>query len=110
MTYSAITRVEAPVEMYNAVHASVTEKTHGVIDGLLLHVGRATASGFEVLEVWTSKEHCDRFSQDVLVPLMAEMAAGRIASGQADRPPEPSVEEFLPAGLIVSAGERPVVV
>ena len=48
--YGIITTVPAPVEMYDAVHAEIIKRV-GTPDGMLVHVGRATTNGFQVLEV-----------------------------------------------------------
>jgi hypothetical protein len=48
--YGVITTVSAPVEMYDTVHAEILRRV-GFIDGLLVHIGRATTDGFQVLEV-----------------------------------------------------------
>ena len=50
--YGVITTVPAPVEMYDAVHAEMVRRAGTSIDGLLVHVGRATTEGFQTLEVW----------------------------------------------------------
>jgi hypothetical protein len=53
--YGVVTTVPAPVEMYDGMHAEMTKRAGTSIDGLLVHVGRATTDGFEVLEVWESQ-------------------------------------------------------
>ena len=58
--YGLITTVSAPVEMYDRMHAEMRKRTGTSIDGLLVHVGRAAPDGFQVLEVWESKDHYDR--------------------------------------------------
>jgi hypothetical protein len=62
--YGVITTIPATVEMYDAVHAEILRRV-GAFDGLLVHIGRATTDGFQVLEVWESKEHCDRANTDI---------------------------------------------
>jgi hypothetical protein len=52
--YGVITTVPAPVEMYDAVHGEILRRV-GAFDGLLVHIGRATTDGFQVMEVWESK-------------------------------------------------------
>jgi hypothetical protein len=78
--------------------ASVPRSTRGVaaFDGLLVHIGRATTDGFQVLE---SKEHCDRANTDIVFPLMRELAG--------DQPPpstEPATETFDVRGLEIPSG------
>lgn len=96
--YGVITTVPAPVEMYDAVHAEIIKRV-GIIDGILVHVGRATTNGFEVLEVWESKEHYDRANTDIVFPLMRELAGDQ---------PSPSIKQATEAfdvhGLVIPRG------
>ena len=97
--YGIITVVPAPVEMYDGVHAEMTRRAGTSIDGLLVHVGRASTDGFEVLEVWESKEHYDRANTDIVFPLMRELAGDL---------PSPSIEQATEAfdvhGLVIPRG------
>jgi hypothetical protein len=95
MTHGRVMNVPAPVEFYDALHAEVGRRSAGGVDGLLLHVGRATGDGFQVLEVWESKEKCDRFFAAVVGPAVASLSGGQAP------PAEPVVEEFEPRGLII---------
>ena len=47
--YGVITTVPAPVEMYDGMHAEIIKRAGTSVDGLLVHVGRATTDGFQVL-------------------------------------------------------------
>ena len=58
--YGVITTVTAPVEMYDGIHAEMKRRAGTSVDGLFVHVGRATTDGFEVLEVWESQKQYDR--------------------------------------------------
>jgi hypothetical protein len=62
--YGVITTVPAPVEMYDKIHRRVGPS----VEGLLVHVGRATTDGFQTVEVWQSKEHYDRQHRHRLPP------------------------------------------
>jgi hypothetical protein len=96
--YGVITTVPAPVEMYDGMHAEIHRRV-GFVDGLLVHIGRATTDGFQVLEVGESKEHYDRANTDILFPLMRELAG--------DQPPpstEPPTETFDVRGLVMPSG------
>jgi hypothetical protein len=55
--YGVITTVPAPVEIYDRMHAEIFKRVGMSIDGFLVHIGRATTDGFQVLKVWESKEH-----------------------------------------------------
>jgi hypothetical protein len=69
------------------------------IDGLLVHVGRATTDGFQTVEVWESKEHYDRANTDIVFPLMRELA------GDQPQPSiEPATEAFNVHGLVIPRG------
>ena len=99
--YSIAYTVVAPVEAYTALHAAVTSVTDSSGEGLLVHLARPTGGGFEILEIWESKEHLDRFLRDTLpkaVALLPEMG---------DAAPRP--EEFDLLGFLVYATE-PIVV
>jgi hypothetical protein len=94
MAYGVITTVKAPIEAYDGVHAAALRRRDEV-DGLISHVGRATADGFQVVEVWESREHYDRFTTDVFPAIVAEVMGDR-------PPPEPPViEEFEVRGLVI---------
>jgi hypothetical protein len=94
MTYGFVMDVPAPIEAYEAMHAEITRRTTGPVEGLLLHLGRATARGFQIVELWESKEQYLRYDAELVQPVVAEMAAGQ-------PPVEPTVEEFEPRGLIL---------
>ena len=96
--YGLIITVPAPVEMYDALHGEILRRV-GAFDGLLVHIGRATTDDFQVMEVWESKEHCDRANTDIVFPLMRELAG--------DQPPpstEPTTETFDVRGLEIPSG------
>ena len=98
--YGVITTVRAPVEMYDAAHAGITRRVGTSVDGLLVHVGRATSDGFWTLEVWESKEQYDRAITDIVVPVMRELAGDQ---------PQPSVEQAMETfdvrGLVIPRGD-----
>ena len=92
-----LSSVPAPIEAYDAAHAEVGRRSEGVVDGLLVHIGRATEEGFEVLEVWESREHFERYTREVVNPVMAELSPGP--------PPTPGqgYVEFDVRGLVIPA-------
>ena len=97
--YGQISHVPAPVELYDRVHAELRRRTDGKVEGLLVHIGRATSDGFEVLEVWESREQFERCAQELIDPVAAEAT-----SGQAP-PAAQSAVEFEVRGLVLpSAG------
>jgi quinol monooxygenase YgiN len=100
MTYGVVVDVAAPAEMYDALQHEVVRSMEGGVEGLLLHVGRATSNGFQVIEVWTDKDRYDRYNEDVVFP-----AAARLGEGQSGPPPETRTEEFEVRGLVLPAAE-----
>ena len=100
MTWGVITDVAAPAEVYDAVHARVLDRTGGRVDGLLVHLARATDTGFQVVEVWDSRTDFERYQAELAGLLGAETAG-------ADGPPGEGLvtTEFDVRGLVVpSAG------
>jgi hypothetical protein len=97
MSHGLVLDVPAPIEFYEALHAEIGRRTADGVDGMLLHVGRATRGGFQVFEVWESKERCDRFYAEIVGPALTQVSGGQ------PPPTEPAMEEFEPRGLIVPA-------
>lgn len=71
--YGLSITMPAPVETYEELHAEMIKRAGTAIDGLLVHIGRAHPDGFEVLEIWESKEQYDRANVDIVFPLMREL-------------------------------------
>jgi hypothetical protein len=94
MTWGVTIDVPAPVELYDALHARLLERTGGAVDGLLLHLARATGTGFQVVEVWQSREDSERYEREVVGPLLREMTGG-------ETPPLDAVTEFEVRGLVL---------
>jgi hypothetical protein len=94
MTYGTIVRVKAPIEAYDATHTEVM-KAAGPQEapGFIVHIGRAVQDGFEMIEVWESKEQADAFNHDVVWPAMQR-------AGMPDDGPEPEVIEFDPRAVV----------
>ena len=94
--YGVIITVPAPIEMYDGIHAEMINRVGRSVNGLLVHIGRATTGGFQTLELWESKEHYDRANTDIVFPLMRELAGDQ---------PLPSIEQatetFDIRGLVV---------
>ena len=99
--YGVVTSVSAPVEVYDRMHAELIKRAGRSLEGsgLLVHVGRATADGFERFEVWESKDHYDRANQ-MTSSLMRDLA------GDLPQPPaEQSAEAFEVRGLVIPRGD-----
>jgi hypothetical protein len=97
--YGVVTSFPAPVEMYDGMHAEMLKRVGMAFDGLLVHIGRATADGFQVLEVWESKEHYDRANTDIVFPLLRELTGD-----QPPPSPELATETFDVHGLVIPNG------
>ena len=95
IVYSA--PLDAPVEMYSAIHQAVDKEVGTNIPGLLVHLARRTPQGFEVIEVWESKEYSDKFQREVGRPVIE-----RIAGPDA---PALEPESFELLGLVVAKGD-----
>ena len=100
--YGVVTTVPAPVEVYDRMHAELIKQAAGTsLDGtgLLVHVGRATADGFELFQVFESKEHYDR-AMETSASLMRELA------GDLPQPStEQSTEVFEVRGIVIPHGD-----
>jgi hypothetical protein len=95
--YGVVTEVPAPVELYDAAHAAIGRHSGAKIDGLLVHIGQSTSSGFRVTEIWESREHFDRYNREVVGLVMANLAQGQPA------PAVPPAVEFDVRGLVIPA-------
>ena len=100
MAYGIAVTVTQPVEVYDALHAEVAQRTGSSIEGLVFHLGRRAAEGFQVIEVWDSKDAYDRYTNEIVLPIVVEMSGGvpPDADGQV-------VEEFEVRGLVVPRGD-----
>jgi hypothetical protein len=97
MTYGFVMDVPAPIASYDALHAEVGRRSGGRADGMLLHIGRETPGGFQLIELWETKELFDRFDAEVLGPALAQL------SGEGTPMGDPEVAEFEPRGLVIPA-------
>ena len=98
MTYNVIFDVPAPIEMYDATHAAVREAVGNTDVGLVLHIARATDAGFEIVEVWRSKEAFDDFNREFWPKAAAKIPG---AEGM-EAPPG---RAFEARGLIVAGND-----
>jgi hypothetical protein len=96
MAFAFVIDVPAPVELYDAFHAEIQRRVTGPVDGLVLHLARATAEGFQVIEVWESREQADRYDEEVVLPVIAQFSDGQPAAPR---------QEFEPRGLVVPSAQ-----
>jgi hypothetical protein len=98
MTWAMTLDVPAPPEVYDAVHRHLLATVGPSVDGLLVHLSRATATGFQVTEVWESRAHYERYEQG---PVAAAMTA---LPGGAAVPTDDAPVEFDVRGLVIPTG------
>jgi hypothetical protein len=95
MSYAVTVRVRMPIEAYDTTHAEILkEAPSDGADGLIVHVARAVPDGFEVFEVWQSREHAEKFNREVVFPAMQRL-------GIENDGDEPQIEEFEPHVVLV---------
>ncbi len=68
MAYGFVMDVPAPIGLYDALHAEIGRRAPGGADGLLVHVGRETPVGFQIMEVWESQRSYARFTAEIMGP------------------------------------------
>jgi hypothetical protein len=98
MSWGVVVDVAASVEVYDAMHARLLDRTGGKADGLLVHLARATESGFQVVEVWESKDDFERYQAELVGPLLAELPGDDALPNEA-----PAATEFDVRGLVIPA-------
>ena len=98
MTWGVTVDVPAPVEIYDAVHAALLERVGSEVDGLLVHVARATADGFQLIEVWESRAAYDSYLA------LLESVLSELSAGQAPRENVQTETPFEVRGLVVPTG------
>src|SRR3954453_19737565 len=93
--YGYTVHFPAPIDAYRAMHLAVLEviDEEGGGEGLLLHFAYPTEQGFDLTEVWESKEHLDSFNRDVFPKAMSR--AGLPVDG-----PQLELDEFTPAAVM----------
>jgi hypothetical protein len=99
MSYGVVTTMSAPIEVYDQIHSQVIGHTPTAIEGLLLHIGRPSPAGFEVVEVWESRTHYDRYQRELIASIADGIGAGMPLSMQAG-----TIEEFEVRGLVIPKG------
>ena len=93
--YGYTMHIPAPAEAYQAMHKAVLEVVgeDGGGDGLILHLALETDQGFDLTEVWESKEQLDAFNKTVFPKAMTR------AGVSMDGPP-PETVEIDPIGVM----------
>ena len=99
MPYGVVTSLSASIELYDQIHTQVIGNAATAIEGLLLHIGRPSPAGFEVVEVWESRAHYDRYQRELMASI-----ADKLGSGMPPSMPAPTIEEFEVRGLVIPKG------
>jgi hypothetical protein len=99
MPYGFILDVPLAIELYDTVKAEVARRSGPSIEGLLFHVARPKDGGYQVIEIWESKDHFDRFNERTLTPIFAELTH---AQGPLSNQIAP--EDFEIRGLLIPRG------
>lgn len=81
MAHGIIVNVPAPMDMYQEVSAQVSERMGDAAPaGLLVHIARETGDGFQVIELWESKQQREDFGNTVLGPIVEQASSGQATS------------------------------
>lgn len=99
MPYAVIVTMSAPLETYDVLHAELKKVAVEDIKGLLVHIARPAPEGFQLIEVWESKEDLDHYNQELVWPLSARLFPDQSAAAQ-----QMVVEEFEVRGLVIPRG------
>jgi hypothetical protein len=97
VTWGVRMDVAAPVEMYDAMHQELLRTVGSTIDGLHVHLAWPTPTGFQIVEVWESREPFERYSAELVTPLMMRNLGGQ-------PPPATVLEELDVRGLVLPRG------
>jgi hypothetical protein len=60
---------------YDAIHAAIMDKVTDPT-GLIIHTAGFTGDGFRIFEVWESRDQCEKFNQEVVMPTVMEVTGG----------------------------------
>jgi hypothetical protein len=60
---------------YDAIHQTILGKVSGPT-GLIIHTAGFADEGFRIFEVWESREQCERFMKEVVMPSVMEVTRG----------------------------------
>ena len=67
---------ETSTSNYDAIHAAIMQKASDPA-GLIVHTAGFTGEGFRIFEVWESREQCEKFMDEVVMPTVMEVTQGR---------------------------------
>jgi len=61
---------------YDAIHRTIMGKVTDQPTGLIIHTAGFTGDVFRIFEVWESREQCERFQEEVVMPSVMEVMSG----------------------------------
>ena len=79
---------DASTANYDAIHAAIMDKVSGPT-GLIIHTAGFTGDGFRIFEVWETREQCEKFTREVVMPTVME-----VADAAGDAPPTTTAYEL----------------
>jgi hypothetical protein len=91
--YGYTMKVAQDIGTYHALHRAILDLAGRDYDGLVLHLAAPTPQGYELTEVWESRDRLDAFNRDVLPAAMQ-------AAGVTLDPAAVQVTEFEPEVVI----------
>jgi hypothetical protein len=63
-------------ENYDAIHKAIMQKAGDDPQGLVIHTAGFIGERFRVFEVWESREQCETFMSEVVMPTVMEVTQG----------------------------------
>ena len=66
----------AGTENYDAIHKAIMQKAGDDAQGLIIHTAGFLGEQFRIFEVWESREQCEKFMSDVVMPTVMEVTQG----------------------------------
>jgi hypothetical protein len=63
---------ETSTSNYDAIHRAIMQKASDP-GGLIIHTAGFTGDGFRIFEVWESREQCEKFMAEVVLPTVMEV-------------------------------------
>lgn len=95
MSYAWVQDVPITVEIYDQIKAQIMEKTGGQPpEGAIVHVVQKLPNGLRYLDVWESKEACDRFTEEILHPIVWRALKGSGMPIPQSEPPRNEIDVY----------------
>jgi hypothetical protein len=66
---------ETSTSNYDAIHSAIMQKASDPA-GLIIHTAGFTGEGFRIFEVWESREQCEKFMAEVVMPTVMQVTQG----------------------------------